>query len=166
MLSGVTLILVTSAGAQQFRVRHPDEVDRSGPRYGAIWLSPPITDSIKAHNGNQKVSGTTSLFGWDFQRELMSNPSGMSPVMNVILGVAGLDQGLVLPSATWLVGMRTRDDLEFGIGPNLSLLGPALAIGAGVTLHSGKLNIPFDVAYVASKIGPRYSVTTGFNVMK
>ena len=106
------------------------------------------------------------MFGWEFQSELLHNPRGITPVTNLVLGVAGLDPGLALPSATWLVGMRTSDDFEFGIGPNLSLLGPALAIGAGMTFHSGKMNIPFDVAYVSSKIGPRYSFTTGFNVMK
>lgn len=142
------------------------DVERSGPRYGAIWLSSAITDTISAHYKNQKVNSTTSLFGWEFERELLQNPGAMTPVSSIVLGVAGLDQGLVLPSATWLIGMRTHDDFELGIGPNVSLAGPALALSAGMTFHSGALNIPLDVAYVSSKIGTRVSLTTGFNIMK
>ena len=142
------------------------QVQRSGPRYGAIWLSPAIADTISAHLKTRKINSTTSLFGWEFQRELLRNPHGAVPVSSLVLGVAGLDQGLVLPSATWLIGMRTRDDFEAGIGPNASLAGPALALTVGMTFHSGALNIPLDVAYVSSKIGTRASLTTGFNIMK
>lgn len=143
-----------------------EEVRRSGPRYGVIWLSPQIADSVTAHNKNQKINPTTSLFGWEFQRELLRNPKGIVPVSSLVLGLAGLDQGLVLPSATWVVGMRTPEDIEFGIGPNVSPAGAALAVSAGMTFHSGQLNIPFDLTYVSSKLGTRFSLTTGFNVMK
>ncbi|HEY6218902.1 MAG TPA: hypothetical protein VIV65_02525 [Gemmatimonadaceae bacterium] len=146
--------------------RDTGEVQRSGPRYGVIWLSPAITDSVSVHFKNQKINPTTSLFGWEFQRELLKNPNGVVPVSSLVFGVAGLDQGLVLPSATWLIGMRNRDDIELGIGPNLSLAGAALAVTAGMTFHSGQLNIPIDIAYVSSKIGTRASVTTGFNIMR
>lgn len=142
------------------------DVERSGPRYGAIWLSTGIADTISAHFKNQKINSTTSLFGWEFERELLKNPGAMTPVSSLVLGVAGLDQGLVLPSATWIIGMRTRDDFELGIGPNVSLAGPALALTGGMTFHSGALNIPLDVAYVSSRIGTRVSLTTGFNIMK
>jgi hypothetical protein len=62
--------------------------------------------------------------------------------------------------------MRTRDNFEVGIGPNVSLAGAALAVTGGMTFHSGELNIPLDVAYVSSKFGTRISLTTGFNIMK
>jgi hypothetical protein len=142
------------------------DIKRSGPRYGALWLSVALADSISAHNKNQKVNPMMSLFGWEFESELLRNPNGATPVTNLVIGVAGLDQGLVLPTATWLVGMRTKDDFEAGIGPNISPAGPALALTVGMTLHSGRLNIPLDVAYVSSKIGTRVSFSTGFNVMQ
>src|SRR4051812_16567409 len=81
------------------------EVHRSGPRYGVIWLSPGLTDSVSTHFKNQKINPTTSLFGWEFQRELLQNPNGMVPVSSLVVGVAGLDQGLLLPSGSWLIGM-------------------------------------------------------------
>jgi hypothetical protein len=167
----VGLIVVAAVPAQMraqdsmARIEIP-QVKRSGPRYGVIWLSPQLTDSISAKNKHQKINPTTSLFGWEFQTELLQNPRGAVPIASIVLGVAGLDQGLVLPSATWLVGMRSRDDFELGIGPNVSLAGAALAITGGMTFHSGALNIPVDVAYVSSKLGTRISLTTGFNIMK
>ena len=96
----------------------------------------------------------------------MRNPTGVEPITSIVLGVAGLEQGLVLPSATWVVGIRTQEDFELGIGPNASLAGVALAVTAGRTFHSGSLHIPIDVAWVGSKIGQRFSLTTGFNVTK
>jgi hypothetical protein len=96
----------------------------------------------------------------------MRNPTGVEPITSLVLGVAGLEQGLVLPSATWVVGIRTQDDFELGIGPNASLAGVALAVTVGRTFHSGSLHIPIDVAWVGSKIGQRVSLTTGFNVTK
>ena len=78
----------------------------------------------------------------------------------------GLEQGVVLPSLSWLAGMRTRSGTEFGVGPNLTPVGVALVIAAGMTLRAGALNIPFNVAVVPSKSGTRVSVLTGFNRRK
>lgn len=169
LILGAALVAAMAADARA-QLRHavidtmPDK--RSGPRYGVIWLSPALADSISVRNGNQKVNSTTSIFGWDFETQLMRNPKGVAPITSLVLGVAGLDQGLALPSATWIVGVRTQDDFEVGIGPNASLAGVALAVTAGRTFHSGSLHIPVDVAWVSSKFGQRVSLTTGFNVMK
>jgi len=167
ILAGAMFVALGSEAAAQMRaIIDTLPAKRSGPRYGAIWLSPAIADSISVRNNNHKVNGTTSIFGWDFETQLMRNPKGVEPITSIVLGVAGLEQGLVLPSATWVVGIRTQEDFELGIGPNASLAGVALAVTAGRTFHSGSLHIPIDVAWVGSKIGQRLSLTTGFNVTK
>jgi hypothetical protein len=76
----------------------------------------------------------------------------------------GLEQGAFLPSVSWLVGLRTASGMEFGVGPNLTPAGSALAFAAGVTYSTGALNIPVNVAVVPSKAGVRVSVLTGFNM--
>jgi hypothetical protein len=78
----------------------------------------------------------------------------------------GLDQGVLLPSINWLVGLRTRDGAEFGIGPNVTPAGVALALAAGVTFRAGVLNIPMNFAVVPSKEGMRVSMLTGFTLRK
>jgi hypothetical protein len=57
-----------------------------------------------------------------------------------------------LPSVSWLVGVRARNGLEFGVGPNLSVAGGALVATAGVTFRAGALNIPINLAVVPSKV--------------
>ena len=78
----------------------------------------------------------------------------------------GMEQGVVLPSLTWLVGLRGRRGAELGVGPNLTPAGTALALAGGVTLRAGSLNLPVNLALVPSKSGIRVSVLCGFNTRK
>jgi hypothetical protein len=80
--------------------------------------------------------------------------------------VGGLDQSVALPSLSWLVGLRTQGGAEFGIGPNITPAGTALAIAAGVTFEAGALNVPMNFAVVPSKSGVRVSVLTGFTMRR
>jgi hypothetical protein len=64
------------------------------------------------------------------------------------------------------VGLRTRDGAEFGVGPNITPAGVALAFAAGVTIRSGFINVPMNVAVVPSKAGTRVSFLTGFNMRR
>jgi hypothetical protein len=73
---------------------------------------------------------------------------------------------VALPSVSWLVGLRTREGTEFGVGPNVTPAGVALALAAGVTLRAGVLNVPMNVAVVPSKAGTRVSFLTGFNMRR
>ena len=80
--------------------------------------------------------------------------------------IGGLEQDLAIPSLTWLVGMRTAGGAEFGIGPNITPAGTALALAAGVTFRHGFVNVPVNVAIVRSKAATRVSVLTGFNIRR
>ena len=73
------------------------------------------------------------------------------------------EQGVTLPSASWMVGLRSPSGVEFGIGPNVTPAGVALAVAGGVTFRSGALNVPITFAVVPSKDGMRVSMLTGFN---
>jgi hypothetical protein len=80
--------------------------------------------------------------------------------------VGGLEQDAVLPSLSWLVGVRTRDGAEFGIGPNITPAGSGLVLATGMTFRAGALNIPVNVAFTPSKGGSRVSVLTGFSLRR
>ena len=80
--------------------------------------------------------------------------------------VGGLEQGVALPSVNWLVGLRTKEGAEFGIGPNITPLGVGLVVAAGTTFRAGILNIPVNFAMVPSKSGIRVSILTGFNTKR
>ena len=139
-------------------------VNLSGPRFGMTALSTGVVDAL--HKRSIDVDANISQFGWQFERQFYTRDSGVAAVNEWVMLLGGLDQGVALPSLSWLVGLRTREGAEFGIGPNLTPAGVALAVAAGVTFRAGSMNVPMNVAVVPSKVGTRISVLTGFNMRR
>jgi len=139
-------------------------VNLSGPRFGLTALSTGVVD--KLHERNIDVGPNISQFGWQFEKQFYSGESGVAAVNEWVVLLGGLDQGVALPSVSWLVGLRTREGAEFGVGPNITPAGVALAIAGGVTFRAGNLNVPMNVAVVPSKAGTRISVLTGFSMRR
>jgi hypothetical protein len=137
-------------------------VTLSGPRFGFTSLGEGVVEAL--HERQIDVGNSISQFGWQFERQFYRKDSGVAAVNELVLLVGGLDQGVSIPSATWMVGLRTKEGTEFGIGPNVTPAGVALAFAAGVTIRTGILNIPMNVAVVPSKAGTRISFLTGFNM--
>jgi hypothetical protein len=142
-----------------------DTVDMTGPRFGLTVLNQQTVDSLLAER-DISVRPMISQFGWQFERRLYTNGDGLTMLTEWVPLVSGLDQGVALPSLNWLVGVRTLSGTEFGIGPNLTPLGVGLVVAAGVTMKTGALHVPFNVAIATSKHGARVSVMTGFNVRR
>jgi hypothetical protein len=136
-------------------------VNLSGPRFGFTSLSQGIVDKL-AERDIVVRSGITQ-FGWQFEKQFYSKAGGIAAVNEFVFLLGGLEQGVALPSVSWMVGLRSPTGLEFGIGPNITPAGVALAVAAGVTFRSGSLNVPVTFAVVPSKDGMRVSMLTGFN---
>jgi hypothetical protein len=159
ILVGIALPVTTPA--QTDRVPPPAQrVSLSGPRFGITYLGGAIVDSLAAHDID--ISPVITQFGWQFERLIFTGDGGLSAVTEWVLLVGGLEQSTFLPSVSWLVGLRDARGAEFGVGPNVSVAGTALAIAAGFTTRAGALNLPVNVAVVPSKIGTRLSVLVGF----
>jgi hypothetical protein len=166
------LCFVVSAGmasAQAQNVIDPPPgyaktVNLSGPRFGMTALSTGVVDELKKRE--IEVGSNISQFGWQFEKQFYSRNSGVAAVNEWVFLLGGLDQGVALPSVSWMVGLRTREGAEFGIGPNITPAGVALALAGGVTFRAGNLNVPMNVAVVPSKAGTRISVLTGFNMRR
>ena len=110
------------------------------------------------------MGSNITQFGWQFEKEFYSRQGGVAALHEFVFLVGGLEQGVALPSLNWLVGLRTANGAEFGIGPNITPVGVALTLAAGVTFRSGALNVPMTFAVVPSKAGTRISMLTGFNL--
>jgi len=108
------------------------------------------------------IAPVISLFGWQSETEFHT-ASGLRGNSSLILLVAGLDQGVAIPSASWLVGLRRANGWEFGIGPNASLAGLGLVLAYGKTRAFGELKIPLDFAVTLADRGLRLSLLSGFN---
>jgi hypothetical protein len=141
------------------------ELKRSGPRFGATWLGGSLVDSLE-RKFDIHVAHVVTQFGWQYERQLASLEGGPVALNDFILLVGGLDQGAFLPSLTWLVGIRTPGEFEFGVGPNATPAGFALAITVGQTFKAGALAIPVNVAIVPSRFGMRTSILSGFNLYR
>ena len=139
-------------------------ISLSGPRFGVTFLGEGIIDKLVEHDIT--VDPVITQFGWQFEKRFYAGASGVSALNEWVLLVGGLEQGVALPSLTWMVGLRTKEGAEFGIGPNVTPLGVGLAIAAGTTFKAGVLNIPVNVAIVPSRSGVRVSMLTGFNTRR
>ena len=158
--------LAVPAAAQTDNVVNPPppvrSVNLSGPRFGFTSLSQGIVDKLQDEHNITVRPGITQ-FGWQFEKEFYSKAGGLAAVNEFVLLLGGLEQGVALPSASWMVGLRSPSGVEFGIGPNITPVGVALAIAGGVTFRSGALNVPVTFAVVPSQAGMRVSMLTGFN---
>lgn len=163
LLLAAAVVLPDAAPAQQ-----PDDVRkiaRSGPRFGVTWLSPATVDTIYARY-DIDVLPVITQFGWQFEKQWTSFDQGPVALNEFVLLLGGLDQGVVIPSLTWLVGIRTPGSFELGVGPNATAAGVALAISTGYTFRAGMLNVPLNMALVPSRYGMRASILTGFNIYR
>ena len=151
-----------TAKARQAASEWNRSVDYSGPRFGFTYLPQEIVDSLKGRNID--VGTMISQFGWQLEHEIHVSPNGPMVLNEWVFLAGGLERGVFLPSATWLVGARGRSGNEVGFGPNVSIAGVGLAAAAGVTVKNGGLNVPMNVAVASSKGGLRVSFLTGFTL--
>ncbi len=167
VVAALLLSVLPLAAAAQFLPRIPDPVRSSrieldGPRVGITALS----SGVRARLAEQQieVGGMISQFGWQFERQFMGAGEGVAPVTELVLLVGGLDQGVFLPSVSWIVGLRTTGGTEFGVGPNITPAGSALAIALGTTIRQPAITIPITLAVVPSRSGTRVSLLTGWTM--
>lgn len=90
-------------------------------------------------------------------------------IQNVL--VSGLDQSVLLPSASSLVGFEINDTLQLAVGGNVTVVDPAnqgnlvhLVAAAGATFDAGIFSVPVHIIYIPDINGYyRVAATTGVN---
>jgi len=142
-------------------ITEPD--DRAGPRFGVAYLT---RGSETARRQGKPFSPLTSLFGWQFEHPFDLGPEAPTLVTEVVLLAGGLEQNLFLPSATWLLGIRQTNGVEFGAGPTITASGSQIAFAAGITEKLGSVNVPVNVAVAPARVGVAVSLTAGFNMRR
>jgi hypothetical protein len=167
LVVAVLIIMSRDASAQTPWVRQHQAVtmDLAGPRVGMTVLSDASRELLRDRFGKD-IGPVISQFGWQKEKRFMSSPTGFTGVTEWVGLLGGMDQGLLLPSLNWLVGMRASNGVEFAMGPNLTAGGVGLAAAAGITFRTGDLNVPLNFAAVRSENGVRMSVLAGFNMRK
>jgi len=138
--------------------------DLSGPRFGLTLLPDGVVKQLA--DRDISVHPYVSQFGWQFEKQFFTRDSGVTMVTEWVGLIGGLDQSVAIPSLSWLVGVRTHDGAEFGIGPNITPAGTAIVLATGMTFRAGIMNIPVNVAAVPSKNGTRVTLLTGFSLRR
>ncbi len=157
----LTLAMPSTALSQTLVPPPVKTVNLSGPRIGFTSLSDGVVETLKERSID--VRPVITQFGWQFEKQFYSKDGGLAALNEWVVLVGGLEQGVALPSVSWLVGLRTREGAELAVGPNLTPAGAALAVAAGITFRAGVLNVPVNFAVVPSKAGVRVSMLSGFN---
>jgi hypothetical protein len=160
----LTLLLSTPALSQTTLPPVAKTADLSGPRFGLTLLADGVVKDLE--NRGIDVGPHISQFGWQFEKQFYTKDSGVTMVTEWVALVGGLERSIVLPSLSWIVGVRTHDGAEFGIGPNITPAGTAMVFATGMTFRTGALNIPVNIAVVPSKAGSRVSLLTGISLRR
>lgn len=142
--------------------RRQHAIRLSGPRTGITVITGDVAEKL---DRELNASPVITQFGWQFEKCVMSNGDNVAFLSEFVPLVGGLDQGLFLPSLSWIFGVRGSQGKEIGFGANLSVAGGAYVVAAGVTKRIGNLNFPINGSVVLSKGGPRLSLLIGINMM-
>lgn len=135
----------------------------SGPRVGITMVTPGSLASILRKDvgmfsdeirdvwtgSTGKYGAVMSQYGWQWESRFADGEKVVGIVEWIAL-VGAVEKGMFLPSVSSLVGFRTEKGLELAVGPNLSLGGVAMVIGAGYNFKIGEMNVPVNIAYVPS----------------
>lgn len=156
-----------------------------GPCLGLTYISPgTLADRLSEQGKNPMIT----QFGWQFETRIFTIDNGPSGLVEFVPLIGGMEQGLFLPSANFLIGLRSggKQQVEFAVGPNVSVSGLAMVFVLGTNFHSGKVNFPVNMALVPSvgskkdvydpvtqtssyarvQTGWRLTLTVGFNSRK
>ena len=149
-----------------------------GPRVGATYV---IVDQPTFNSGVQAVFPDTgrqyfpvlSQFGVNIEQRIRLGGTQSHFVFQEVVLLGGLDQNIYMPSASVLIGFRSRAGLEFGLGPNFSLTTNDGSVGLGITVvYAVGWTFSFQEVYVPVNfaIAPtpkdgriRLTLLTGFN---
>ena len=138
----------------------------SGPRVGFTYITDGTTSDYLLSQGKRP---STVQFGWQFEGRLFTIEDGTSGLIEFIPMIGGVDQGLFLPSANFLLGLRGGSDRswEFAIGPHFGLKADykqdivgsiGVVLGFGTSFKKGNVWFPVNLALVPS-VGEIHSVT-------
>ncbi len=122
----------------------------AGPRIGMTFITEGSTadflhkgfdyvDNDEDNKLGETGSAFTSQYGWQWESRFADGGGDVVGIVEWVALVAGMEQGKFLPSLTSVIGARTSNGLEVGVGPSLSLSGVGMVFAIGKNFRSGSL---------------------------
>lgn len=172
--SVATIVMLKATAVQAQRGFEDEQVsfarrNLGGPRLGITYVT---GEKDLWYRLNRKNMGRTlSQFGWHFEYQVIPEGGGPQFVVQFVPLVAGVEYGKLIPSATLAMGVRFPNGIEFGLGPNLMVVGgengaikTALVLGLGKSFNYGGVSIPLNLVYATNPDGNRVSVIFGYAI--
>lgn len=95
-----------------------------GPRMGFVFVSGLNGEILKDKKGNggfESAYAGQFQFGYQFEKQYL-NEGNFQALFEFIPNISGIDQGRLIPSFTFLNGLRNnKNGWEFGIGPTITI---------------------------------------------
>lgn len=132
-----------------------------GPRFGLTFVAGQRADSMLAE---RNLDPLMSQFGWHFEQIVVPEGGGPMFVIQEVVMIGAVEQRIAIPSLSLMMGVRFPSGFEFGVGPNVTPVGPALAIGIGRSIDYRGVSIPLNLVLVHSQGAERFGVIIGYAI--
>jgi len=175
----IALAALPASTQEQEKVKRLEIV--YGPRVGVTWVATSRQDFDAAIQGvfpdpDREYFPIFTQFGFNLEQRIRLGNTQSHFAFQEVLILGGLDQNIIMPSLSLMIGFRSRIGLEFGLGPNVSLKrspeGPgvdlSVAYSLGWTFFFEDVFVPVDVAVMPTPSDGKARITllTGFNFKK
>lgn len=145
-----------------------------GPRLGISYVTG--KGDLWSRLNDERIGRSISQFGWHFEYQVIPEGGGPQFVVQLVPLIAGVEYGKFIPSGTLAMGVRFPSGIEFGLGPNILLIGKnadgkspaktALVLGIGKSFNYGGVSIPLNLVYATNPEGNRVSIIFGYAIAK
>ena len=165
---------------------------QSGPRVGVTYLAPGVVtrfnDGVERAGFGAEVDPAfpvVTQFGWQFEFQMFQAENGLTGVTEIVPLLSGLEHGLLVPTLSFIAGLRTPGGVEVGVGPNVTVSGfrqsetepwtpdgepnltadvhAGLAVVVGRNTRIDGVSVPVNLAAVLGEGGARVSLLVGLN---
>ena len=131
----------------------------SGPRFGFINYSKDFGEIL---DYVWDTPSTIMQVGWETKLIIAPIDNGFKGFTKLIWLFAGFEEGIFLPQLNWQMGLITKNNIELGIGPHMSFIGPALCFSAENTFSAIGMRYPISLNIAVQKNEYFVSFLIGF----
>jgi len=174
-LAGIILLLLIGANTIVSATPSDDRFKFViGPRIGMTYMFIDRNEFDEALKENYPFSldmdknymPLTTLFALNLEQRILLGRSKNHFCFQEIIGISGVEQALIIPTAAIFLAYRADFGLEVGVGPLWTMAGGlSVAYAVGWTFSFDDVYVPLDVVFVPdfNENHHRLTISTGFN---
>jgi len=145
--------------------RQAKSIKLAGPRAGITFIGGELGKQMRDNN----ITTFVSQVGWQFETRFFETRDGLQGLFEVVTLLSGFETSATAVSGSLLVGFRTRNGFEAGVGPSLSSANGgtnSFILAVGHTYKSDNVYIPVNFAVDPSPNAVKYTFLIGFILKK